>query len=88
MISNQKKEARSKNNFEKARKRAPESNVLTNFRNLGRPRVDANTIWMWPLTRAILSYQVWLWVLINALYVVVKSSIVEVAAEVNAEKRK
>ena len=37
MTSNQKKEARSKNNFEKARKRAPGSNVLTNFCNLGRP---------------------------------------------------
>ena len=37
MTSNSKKEARSKNIFEKPRKRAPGSNVSTNFCYLGRP---------------------------------------------------
>ena len=37
--SNQRKEARSKNNFEKARKWAPESKVSINFCNLGRPNI-------------------------------------------------
>ena len=37
--SNQKKEARSKNNFEKANKRAPASKVSGTFCKLGRPSV-------------------------------------------------
>ena len=37
--SNQKKEARSKNNFEKARKRAPKSKLSGTFYKLGRPNI-------------------------------------------------